>query len=83
MRQHNQGDRKMRGWARAGRSTKWHYFIISDGKTGNYCLCKKWLLLNISQDYLEDKNHFSKDNCKTCNRILVRDHPEIIEGIEK
>ena len=69
----------MRGWAFVGNSRKAHYFIIPEGKTGGMSLCNGWMLLGASQDYLEDEAHFSSDNCKKCNRMLVRDHPEIIE----
>lgn len=61
----------MKGWSYVGNSTKAHYFIIPEGKTGGKSLCGKWMLLNINPDWLDDDNHFSPDNCKACSKKRI------------
>lgn len=55
------------GWTFVIGSLKWHYF-----RNEKKSLCRKWLILGLDPDRLEDTFHGSKDNCKACRRVLEK-----------
>lgn len=63
----------MEGWTWLYNSKKWHYFV--DHKS----LCRKWMLL-IATD-LQIGNDSSPDNCKQCQKLLVKRNAEKIREI--
>lgn len=69
----------MRGWAKVGTSTKYHYFEIEEGYHGGRSLCGKWTVLRTRQEWLADEMHEHSENCKPCIRKLRKKHPEFFE----
>lgn len=63
----DRGDYRMpvtgKGWYWVANSPKWHYF--KDAKTS---LCGRWWVLALDPANLQDSDHDSPDNCKSCNK---------------
>ncbi len=57
-------EKNTEGWTWLQNATKWHYFVLTDGKS----LCGKWCLWGSPE--LEQGNDDSEDNCKACQKKL-------------
>jgi hypothetical protein len=57
------------GWNWIYNSTKWHYFV--DGSS----LCKNWMLFSVPEN-MELGNNNSPDNCKVCQKKLLKRQKE-------
>lgn len=67
-------DEKYQGWYHVIGSTKWHYF-----QNEPISLCRRWLVPGLDPKQLEDDNHTSPDNCKTCQK----ERGKHVKGLEK